>query len=97
MRYVLMSNMFDSIGTHNDIWRHVAAIPVHQHQEKNGLLFWKRWVKVSLNDLNLEVVPTLPFDLKRNNLFEYGHNNKQGGNNWNISKQLDHFLSYPHS
>jgi hypothetical protein len=24
-----------------------------QHQEKNGLLFWKRWVKVSENENSL--------------------------------------------
>ena len=34
----------------------------NQHQEKNGALFWKRWVNVSLKWRNLSVVPTRPLD-----------------------------------
>jgi len=34
----------------------------NQHQEKNGALFWNRWVNVSEKCLNLSVVPTCPRD-----------------------------------
>jgi hypothetical protein len=36
----------------------------HQHQEKKGLLFWKRCVNVSLKERKRDVVPTWPLDLE---------------------------------
>lgn len=42
-----------------------------QHQEKNGLLFWKRWVNVSENENNLGA--PFPLALEQNDTTLYLH------------------------